>query len=74
MYSLMDIFSLISQTHVLGKGRVLLKGHFIYKMVVVFFFIEIKSVFFIIIFYLTLLWDQEFAKHVEGNILKMHKN
>jgi len=33
----MDIFSLISHTQVLGKGRVLLQGHFIYEMVVVFF-------------------------------------
>ena len=50
MYSLMDIFSLISKTHVLGKGRVLLNGHFIYEMVVVFSSLKLKY-FFIIIFY-----------------------
>jgi len=33
----MDMFSLISHTQVLGKWIDLLKGHFIYEMVVVFF-------------------------------------
>jgi len=41
----MDIFSLISITHVLKKGRALLKGHFIYEMVVVFSSLKLKYFF-----------------------------